>query len=745
MKNLFTLIILCTLGLLFSVKAQAQVQVGVSVSCNKLRVFYHPLQAYKFAPINRWSAQVITIRYPNTVEVNWSNLVNLTNFPFEEDPLTSTPIDGGNGYYYKVFRTPDVPVVVNMSGNTSFNVFEIDIDANEYVPFEISPSTPWTTANNANVSVMAYYQFQNGPISFLERYGGQFLTGDAAFITAGPTAIINPFQGTVSAGPIYFRITFSEPVSDFTASDVVVEGGGIASVQPAFLPENFKVYNIVVTASYAATITVKIPAGSVVGSCGKLNTATNSASTYFDGPPPPEPCPATYFLEELNDGYYQVSLIPGKNWSGTDAITATAQVTVMVNTSTSAIDSFNITDLQMLTGATWAQNSRYNAPAESPEFDYISFGLTSYGTTDIPYVVGQAVPLFKWKNTGICSDDYVYLMPVTDDPFAYPNSLNANVGQQLSVSGYNEPDVPICVDGYATCISEVVFDFRALLQGPYVPAEGVMHDSLRVLGLIPEIEPYTNYQPIRGSSFSPFQHYEDGGGETVDFSAPYADTVPVVDWVLIELRSQYDPYSIVSTRSAMVLRNGTIRDLNYGNFLLFKKLRSDKYFFTIRHRNHLALMSENPVPLVNTVNSYDFSDPATPMYDLSPDLPQDDILNKSSLDGLHAGYLLGNKRLMWAGNSNADDYIMFQGGGVGEGLDIDNVFDNIFTDPDNLNFSYNHVRDGYYPGDNNLDGRVKYQGPANDVDQYIFFNIISRHPGNTQKYINYYITQQLPK
>jgi hypothetical protein len=457
-------------------------------------------------------------------------------------------------------------------------------------------------------------------------------------------------------------------------------------------------------------------------------------------------CLATYHLQELNDGYYEVSLITNKSWSGTDAITATAQVTIKVGTSTSSVDSFTVWDLHPKTNALWAQNSRYNAPAEAGGYDYISFGLVSYGTTEIPYVSGDTVPLFRFKNKGICSEDSVFLMPITGDPFAWPNSLNANVGQQLSVSGHNEPDVPLCVSGVASCIAEVEFEFRALLQGPYVASAGLMHDSLRVLGLIPNAEPYKGYQPIRGSNFEPFKHYVDGGAEYLDFAGLPSDAPKIVDWVLIELRSQHDSTKILSTRSAIILDNGSICEVFYpaasglngdltenrgnttiGSLLVFRKLRSDKYFFTIRHRNHLGLMSQKEVALTNTINAYDFSDPATPMY------------------GSHAGYLLGDKRLMWAGNSNADAYIMFQGGGVGQGLDIDNVFDNIFSDSDNKNFSYNHVRDGYYPGDNNMDGRVKYQGPANDVDQYIFFNIISRHLGNAQKYINYYINEQLPK
>jgi hypothetical protein len=731
MKNFSTQAFLFILFFVIQMNAQAKIRIGATISGNKLTISYVTAANYNTSPINRWNSQVVTIRYPKTVEVNWSNLVNLSPFSFFEDPFTASPKDGGDGYYYKVFRASDVNLLLDLINTDNIPVFRMDVSANKEVTFEVSTSNVWTKSNNVETAV----NNAGGDNVFW----GSINLGNSTLADLPPTAVIVPLQtGTVTAGPVAFRINFSEPVSDFTESDLDVFGGSV-SIQPTYFPDEFQEYKLVVTPSSPGSISIGLPADRVTDSGGNLNIASNYESAYYE--PSSSSCLATYHLQELNDGYYQVSLIAGQNWSGTDAITATAQVTIKAGTSTSEIDSFNITDLQMLTPANWAQNSRYNAPAEASGYDYISFGLTSYGTTDIAYAIGDTVPLFKWKNTGICSEDSVYLMPITGDAFAYPNSLNANVGQQLSVSGHNEPDVPLCVEGVASCIAEVVFDLKALLQGPFVPAEGMMHDSLRVLGLIPSEEPYSNYEPIRGSNFAPFQHYEDGGSEYIDFGSIANDPTPIVDWILLELRSQHDSTKIISTRSAVVLRDGSICDVNFdvlifnpqkgasgfNNLVVFKKLRSDKYYFTVRHRNHLGLMSEKAVPLVNTINKYDFTDPNTPMY------------------GQHAGYFFGDKRLMWAGNSNADSYIMFQGGGVGQGLDIDNVFDNIFSDANNLNFSYNHVRNGYYPGDNNLDGRVKYQGPANDVDPFIFFNIISRHPDNTQKYINYYINEQLPK
>ncbi len=447
----------------------------------------------------------------------------------------------------------------------------------------------------------------------------------------------------------------------------------------------------------------------------------------------------TYHIEGLNDGYYQVSLIPHTTWIGKDAITASAQVTIKVGTSQSYNDLFTITDLTMLLpGVNWSQNSRYNAPDEEPDFDYISFGLDSKGTNNIPYFKGDTVPLFKFKNHGICNGDNVFLMARKGDNFEWPNKLNANVGQQLSVKGYKAPDVPLNVSGKVPCMAEVTFCFKALLQGPFNEKEGLMNDNLREKGLIPVNEPYANYQPIQGYNYFPFQHFEDGGTEKCDESIfKITGQDAIVDWVMIELRDQKEPKEVRSTRSALIQRDGDIVDMDGFSPVTFKKLQFDNYFFSVRHRNHLGLMSPKPYSIYNSykygkdcANLYDFSDLNTELYGETP------------------GYNIetsGGKRLMWAGNSNADNFIMFQGGGLGEGLDIDNVFYNIISDPYNKYYSYNHVRNGYYPGDNNLDGYVKYQGPANDIDPFIFFNIMIRHPDNHDNLVNFYIRERLSR
>ncbi len=99
----------------------------------------------------------------------------------------------------------------------------------------------------------------------------------------------------------------------------------------------------------------------------------------------------------------------------------------------------------------------------------------------------------------------------------------------------------------------------------------------------------------------------------------------------------------------------------------------------------------------------------------------------------------GNYRLMWGGNANANDRVNYQGGIT----DRDFIFVEVFSDLNNTNGSFNHIAHGYKQGDTNMDGSAKYQGLNNDVDLMIFFNVL-QHPGNTNFFINYFISQQLP-
>ncbi len=264
---------------------------------------------------------------------------------------------------------------------------------------------------------------------------------------------------------------------------------------------------------------------------------------------------------------------------------------------------------------------------------------------------------------------------------------------------------------------------KAFLQGPFVQSAGMMHDSLRSKGLLPLTEPYASLQ-VNGQK--PFVHM-GGGGETVNPDVfNVTGNNAIVDWVFIELRSKNDPSVRLLTRSALLQRDGDIVDLDGVSPVVFRA-KLDSYHVAVRHRNHLGVMSAEPLALTRDKQapaSVDFTTGTGVAY------------------GTHAQKKTGNYNVIWGGNADGNKYIIFQGSGVGL-ADRDFIFFEVFLDPANVNASFNHIAQGYKQGDTNMDGFVKYQGLGNDVDQLIFFNVL-QHPANTNFAINFFITGQLP-
>ena len=177
-----------------------------------------------------------------------------------------------------------------------------------------------------------------------------------------------------------------------------------------------------------------------------IQNVTSNCSSYIGNYTlqdcPPMECLITYELEDLGNGLYQVNLLSDTTWTFPNNITSSLQVTIKVPTG--GFTAGNLTS--QVTNVSFGLGSMYTSPSEEPGFDYISFNLTSNGTQGIPYVNGTSIPLFTFENTGTCPGDSIYLM-TSDDPFFPPNSMSANVGQQLTVSGYGGADVPVCIGG----------------------------------------------------------------------------------------------------------------------------------------------------------------------------------------------------------------------------------------------------------------------------------------------------------
>jgi len=195
---------------------------------------------------------------------------------------------------------------------------------------------------------------------------------------------------------------------------------------------------------------------------------------------------------------------------------------------------------------------------------------------------------FQWSN-GITNCDSIivtesgyYDVTVTDQ--------NGNTATSYPIRIYKEP-------------SGIELDLRVFLEGPFLATE--MISWLNGFGYLPIDQPY---------NIGPWCYF---GYESVS-SIPNAN---VVDWVLVELRhttgdaSTATNDSTVARQAGFLLKDGSIVGLDGYSMMQFDSITvtSDLYA-VIRHRNHLNIMSSNPLQPSGRTYSWDFSNGTDKVY-----------------------------------------------------------------------------------------------------------------------------------
>lgn len=131
---------------------QAQADFCLSLENETLTVNLLSQADYNTAPNNFWNSTVFTIRYPTTATVAWSGFTESTALSLGEDLSTIPAIDGGDGYYYKMFSSADVGAVQNFATGSSTALFSINFTSDQTVTFELVNSNTWTTNNNGDLT-----------------------------------------------------------------------------------------------------------------------------------------------------------------------------------------------------------------------------------------------------------------------------------------------------------------------------------------------------------------------------------------------------------------------------------------------------------------------------------------------------------------------------------------------------------------------------------------------------------------
>jgi hypothetical protein len=255
---------------------------------------------------------------------------------------------------------------------------------------------------------------------------------------------------------------------------------------------------------------------------------------------------------------------------------------------------------------------------------------------------------------------------------AYTNfsSTSTNINQ-----GVQQPEI------------NALLSVKVFLSGSYDINTGLMKDSLRAKNLIPLLEPY---------SAPPFNKplvLENPNESIVSTLLNANGANSIVDWVLLELRAASSPSSIVATRRALVQRDGDVVSNSDGSSpVLFTNLSTGNYFVCVKHRNHLGVMTANPVFISPGAVIVDFTSLPTVFTNMT-------FINA-------ARRMEGGVYTLWPADANNNKNIKYNG--------LSNDKDLVLNAVGGVAFLNTTVPNIYRIEDLNMDGKIRFNNTDND-------------------------------
>ncbi len=212
----------------------------------------------------------------------------------------------------------------------------------------------------------------------------------------------------------------------------------------------------------------------------------------------------------------------------------------------------------------------------------------------------------------------------------------------------------------------VIVDLKVYLAGAYNTANHNMDKTLNLNALLPTTSPY-------------------------DATTVTAVPASAVDWVKIELRNK-TTMAVESSFSRFIDQDGQIINENESN-CSFPGLARDEYYIAVVHRNHLGVMTANPIDLNAASPAFDFTSGANLYTDAA-------ITTNDPMVAVETGVYA-----LWSGDANGDGQVTYIGGSNDRSAILGVV--GITTPGDPLLATYNDA-------DVNMDGNVNYIGAGND-------------------------------
>ena len=235
-------------------------------------------------------------------------------------------------------------------------------------------------------------------------------------------------------------------------------------------------------------------------------------------------------------------------------------------------------------------------------------------------------------------------------------------------------------------------DVKVMLQGPYSTSTDEMTTALNAAGLLPTEQPYdaatyihTGNEAVASQDLAPVNGIADVFDENPD----------ITDWVVVELRTGLTPETRVASRAAWLRKDGRIVDLGGSLGVSFHDVPAGSYHIAVRQRNHLSVISTNPVALSASPALYDFT--TGQGQALGPE-GQKQLDTSPVVFGLYGGDADASGTVFYAGAQTDVSSILLELGIVNAG----------------------GSKSGYLRPDLDLSGTVFYAGAQTDVNVVLF-------------------------
>ncbi len=199
--------------------------------------------------------------------------INIANSAAGSNSFTITYMDVGSGMNPASYAAGNVTV---SNGGTTLAVSNVTVVGNAVTYTVMPPGGNW-----ANVPGGTYTVMLNGNSVFDMAGNAVAANPNLATFTVdvtAPSVVVSPTGTLTNASPIVFTINFSEPVTGFMASSIVVTNGtpGMLTMVSAMQ------YTLPVTPTADGFVTVTVQAGAAQDAAGNPSTASSTASVESD-------------------------------------------------------------------------------------------------------------------------------------------------------------------------------------------------------------------------------------------------------------------------------------------------------------------------------------------------------------------------------------------------------------------------------------------------------------------------------